>query len=375
VTTERFKNPEGGADDNDDRPTVAPPFDPAEFAREANAAKSGPPNRRTPEYGLRHPLATLTDEMELESARQKSKTDTCPPPTKEMSESRRSSLLSLADSRASIPVSERREPSKPSKPPPLPKEARKGGKTQPPPVPAGRRSISQKPTPPTGSASAGDTVPESKDRETLTAKDWEELTLEELPLSLKLDDPLSDELPKIDPHRVEPPKGDAARVELKIKEADSRDPSRGHLAAKMPPSGRTTMKGVKAPTGDVIDLRIGEMRDQFSLGDYTGALASAEAVLELDPKHAAAAECADNCRTVLRQMYTARIGPMDRVPIVTVARDQLRWLSIDHRAGFVLSHIDGVSSLEMILDVSGMPLLDALRILCELAQQRIISFR
>jgi pyrroline-5-carboxylate reductase len=27
-----------------------------------------------------------------------------------------------------------------------------------------------------------------------------------------------------------------------------------------------------------------------------------------------------------------------------VARDQLRWLSIDHRAGFVLSLVDGVSS-------------------------------
>jgi hypothetical protein len=74
-------------------------------------------------------------------------------------------------------------------------------------------------------------------------------------------------------------------------------------------------------------------------------------------------------------MYTARIGPMDRVPVVMVPREQLRWLSIDHRAGFLLSHIDGVSNLEMILDVSGMPTLDALRILCELQQQKVISFR
>jgi hypothetical protein len=60
---------------------------------------------------------------------------------------------------------------------------------------------------------------------------------------------------------------------------------------------------------------------------------------------------------------------------VEVQRDQLRWLSIDHRSGFVLSLVDGVSSLEMILDVSGMRELDALRILFELVQQRIISFR
>jgi hypothetical protein len=118
-----------------------------------------------------------------------------------------------------------------------------------------------------------------------------------------------------------------------------------------------------------------EMNDRVSLGDYTGALAIAEKLLALDPDHAAVKACAETCRTVLRQMYTAQIGPLDRVPVVAVPRDQLRWLTIDHRAGFVLSLVDGVSSLEMILDVSGMPELDALRILCELAQQRILSFR
>lgn len=118
-----------------------------------------------------------------------------------------------------------------------------------------------------------------------------------------------------------------------------------------------------------------EMNERVALGDYTGALAIAEKLLVDDPKNASINSVAENCRTVLRQMYITKIGPMDRVPMVMVPRDQLRWLSIDHRAGFVLSLVDGVSSLEMILDVSGMPELDALRILTELAQQRIISFR
>ena len=118
-----------------------------------------------------------------------------------------------------------------------------------------------------------------------------------------------------------------------------------------------------------------EMRDRFSLGDYTGALEIAEDILAKDPVNAEVLRCADECRAKLVQMYTARIGPLDRVPMVLVAREQLRWLSIDHRAGFLLSHIDGISNLEMILDVSGMPRLDALKILCELSQQRVISFR
>src|SRR5439155_22020444 len=107
--------------------------------------------------------------------------------------------------------------------------------------------------------------------------------------------------------------------------------------------------GRKAP------LPIREMRDRVSLGDYTGALEIAESILQIDPVNTDAIQCADECRMTLQQMYTARIGPMDRVPVVMVPREQLRWLSIDHRAGFLLSHIDGVSSLEMILDVSGMP--------------------
>jgi hypothetical protein len=119
----------------------------------------------------------------------------------------------------------------------------------------------------------------------------------------------------------------------------------------------------------------GEMGDRFSLGDYTGALEIAESILASDPVDAEALRCAEDSRAKLIQMYTARIGPLDRIPMVLVAREQLRWLSIDHRAGFLLSHVDGVSSLEMILDVSGMPLLDALKILAELQQQRVISFR
>jgi hypothetical protein len=121
--------------------------------------------------------------------------------------------------------------------------------------------------------------------------------------------------------------------------------------------------------------RRSEMEERFALGDYSGALVVAESLLEEDPTHVEAREYADSCRTVLQEMYAAKIGPLNRVPVVEVARDQLRWLSIDHRAGFMLSLVDGVSSLEMILDVSGMPSLDALRILHELVEQRIISLR
>lgn len=130
-----------------------------------------------------------------------------------------------------------------------------------------------------------------------------------------------------------------------------------------------------APEPVAVTDPIVEMQERFALGDYSGALVMAESMLDENPTHVEAREYADSCRAVLQQMYTARIGPLDRVPVVDVARDQLRWLSIDHRTGFILSLVDGFSSLEMILDVCGMPPLDALRMLFELVQQRIISIR
>ncbi len=131
----------------------------------------------------------------------------------------------------------------------------------------------------------------------------------------------------------------------------------------------------EAPAELIEDDPSAEMRDRFALGDYSGALVMAESLLEENPTLGEALEYAESCRQMLTQMYTSRIGPLDRVPLVEVQRDQLRWLSLDHRSGFVLSLVDGVSNLEMILDVSGMRELDALRILFELVQQRIISFR
>lgn len=130
----------------------------------------------------------------------------------------------------------------------------------------------------------------------------------------------------------------------------------------------------REPPGPVKP-RAEEMNDRLSLGDYSGALELAEQILADAPGDAEAAACAKTCRGVLRQMYVARLGPLERVAVVMVPRDQLRWLSIDHKAGFVLSLVDGVSSLEMIIDVSGMPELDTLRILSDLAQQRIIALR
>jgi len=118
---------------------------------------------------------------------------------------------------------------------------------------------------------------------------------------------------------------------------------------------------------------LGEMKDRFSMGDFSGALAVAEQILTKEPDEPEAKAVAAKCRDVLYDMYASRIAGMDREVSVKMGPDQLRWLSLDHRAGFLLAMIDGGSTVDELLDVSGMPRLDALRILCDLLDRKVIG--
>lgn len=115
-----------------------------------------------------------------------------------------------------------------------------------------------------------------------------------------------------------------------------------------------------------------QMQHRFDQGDFGGALVLAEGLLEENPKDWMARQYADSCVETLRQMYQSRLGDGSRVLRLAVPPDQLRSLNLDHRAGFLLSCIDGYSSIDEILDVSGMQTLEALRLLYELVQEGIV---
>ncbi|HYP97318.1 MAG TPA: hypothetical protein VER96_01505 [Polyangiaceae bacterium] len=118
---------------------------------------------------------------------------------------------------------------------------------------------------------------------------------------------------------------------------------------------------------------IADMKDRYAMGDFSGALVIAEGILETSPGDPEAPRYAQSCRDVLTQMYSARLGSLDQRVRVAVPSDQIRWLTLDHRAGFLLSLADGGSTIDQILDISGMPRLDALRIMYQLLDQRVIS--
>jgi hypothetical protein len=109
-----------------------------------------------------------------------------------------------------------------------------------------------------------------------------------------------------------------------------------------------------------------EVAERFALGDFTGALRVSEILLGADPNNDDARGYAARCRERLEQFYRSRLGSFERIARVALAADELRWLGLNHRAGFFLSHVDGMTTVDDLLDLAGMPRLEALKTLVEL---------
>jgi hypothetical protein len=120
-------------------------------------------------------------------------------------------------------------------------------------------------------------------------------------------------------------------------------------------------------------LPVDELQARVDEGDFAGALLLAERLLALDPTDARARALGDLSRERLIEAYAIELGGRRQVPNVIMQSDEIRWLALDHRAGFLLSCIDGRISVEEVLDVSGMPALDALRLLCDLRDRGVIA--
>lgn len=123
-----------------------------------------------------------------------------------------------------------------------------------------------------------------------------------------------------------------------------------------------------------LDLQ-GEMQDCYALDDLTGALRFAELILGRDPAHSEARHVAEECRNRLQSLYSSKVGDLSRVVEVALDEAELRWLGLDHRSGFLLSRVDGISTVEELLDICGMPKLEALKTLAELVERGAIRFR
>ncbi|MFO0613702.1 MAG: hypothetical protein U0414_14000 [Polyangiaceae bacterium] len=121
------------------------------------------------------------------------------------------------------------------------------------------------------------------------------------------------------------------------------------------------------------DPLLAPIRDRVAKGDFMGALMRAEGILQTEPDNIGATYFATMCQEKIRDLYFARLGSGEGIPHVQVGPDAIVALALDHRSGFLISLIDGIASIDDVLDMSGMPPIEALRLLLELKNEGVIG--
>jgi tetratricopeptide (TPR) repeat protein len=127
------------------------------------------------------------------------------------------------------------------------------------------------------------------------------------------------------------------------------------------------------PTGKRdVDVWMSAAKDLLALDDFSGSLEMIEKILKVDPEHPEARAYLKQNEATLVDMYESKLGPLGRVPRLAIKPEEVMWLNLDHRAGFLLSQIDGAVDFESLFALSGLPRLDTARILATLIADGVI---
>ena len=149
-------------------------------------------------------------------------------------------------------------------------------------------------------------------------------------------------------------------------------PSAPAAAAPEAPVAPSAPAPAPAAHPDEVAQLMEGARELFELADFTGSLELVEKALDLDPENAEAQDYLSRNEGTLIQMYESKIGPLEAQPQIAINPDEVVWLNLDHRAGFVLAQIDGAVSYEDVFALSGMSRLDTCRILVQLIDEKVI---
>jgi tetratricopeptide (TPR) repeat protein len=127
------------------------------------------------------------------------------------------------------------------------------------------------------------------------------------------------------------------------------------------------------PAKKEVDVWMQAAKELFALGDFTGSLELIEKILQLDPDHGSARDYLRQNEATLIAMYESKLGPLAGVPRLAIKPEEVMWLNLDHRAGFLLAQIDGAVDYEALFALSGLPRLDTARILANLIAEGVIT--
>jgi tetratricopeptide (TPR) repeat protein len=126
-----------------------------------------------------------------------------------------------------------------------------------------------------------------------------------------------------------------------------------------------------SPAGRLVE----EAWARLEAEDLEGALDRFRAAADLEPDRIEVEGYIDAIRSQLLQCYRKRVGEMGAVPKLLIQPSAATRLQLPADAGFVLSLVDGETTVEQLIALSGMDAFEALRILNDLVDAGIAGLQ
>ncbi len=123
------------------------------------------------------------------------------------------------------------------------------------------------------------------------------------------------------------------------------------------------------PVAQHISAFLERAKTWFELGDLERAVSAIDLAMA-EPSNAPLLE--PHLDLIVRT-FDAFLGPLDSQLVLAHALEELANVPLSPRAAFLLSRIDGSTTIEELLDISGMPRLEAKRYLCQLFLRGVVS--
>jgi hypothetical protein len=164
--------------------------------------------------------------------------------------------------------------------------------------------------------------------------------------------------------------GDTPRIPRHEKNADD--------SGNIEPHTPDTLENLHVHTEDVrasANELIGECRSALNQNRGEAAALAGELALQV-AEHApppGVNDLIETSRALFERAFRACLGNLQGCPLRAAPAESLTEHGFDHRAAFLMSRMDGATSLADLIDSSGMPRFETVRILAALRRSKVID--
>lgn len=138
--------------------------------------------------------------------------------------------------------------------------------------------------------------------------------------------------------------------------------------------GQPSLKDLSVVKADDHTILIQQVRKLYDSGKFQSALDIINNIL-VQTSTPDTELLKQNIERELEREQHDRIGSLSRIPVLGIPMNELSQLQLDHRAGFIISQMDGFLSFEDIIDMSAMSRLETMSVLADLCDRGLVLIR